>query len=63
MIESGEFKQILNSIINKHQDYTALISPVFSKAELESFYAEYDETIYGFEKKELINIIKQNKNW
>ena len=63
LIESGDFKQILGSIINKHQDYSALISPVFSKAELESFYAEYDETIYGFEKKELINIIKQNQNW
>ena len=63
LIESGEFKQMLSSIINKHQDYTALISPVFSKAELESFYSKYDETIYGFEKKELISIIRQNRNW
>lgn len=63
LIESGEFKNILYSIINKHQDYSPLISPVFSKAELETFFKEYDESVYGFEKERLFGIVKQNLNW
>ena len=63
LIESGEYKHILRSIVKKHEDYSPLISPVFSKSELEDFYIEHDPEMYGSDTKQILQIIQQNPNW
>jgi hypothetical protein len=63
LIESGEYKHILRCIVKKHEDFSPLISPVFSKSELEDFYAEHDPSLYGSTSKDILQIIQQNPNW
>lgn len=63
LMESGDYKSILWSIINKHADYTPFISPVFSQVELKSFYNKFDEKEYDFDKDSLLEIMEQNINW
>ena len=58
----GDYKSILDSIIEEGI-YEPLISPVFSKAELISFYENFDKNKLGFDNKSLLDIIKQNVNW
>ena len=60
--KSGDFKNILLSII-EDADFSPFISQVFSREELRSFYANYDEDIYGFDKESLLEIMKMNENW
>ena len=61
-ILEGDYKYILNRIIQEGMPYP-LISPVFSKAELVRFYQQFEEEKYGFDKKDLLEILKQNINW
>ena len=63
LIESGDFKSILALMITKHGDLTALVSPAFSKAELHTFYVNHDESLTGFAKEEVLEMITQNPNW
>jgi hypothetical protein len=63
LLESGDYKNILYSIIDKHADYSPFASPVFSHEELRIFYDNYDEDSDGFFKESLIEIMKQNINW
>jgi len=63
LLESGDYKNILVSIVNKHGDYSPFISPVFSHEELRLFYDNYDEDGDGFYKESLFEIMKQNINW
>jgi hypothetical protein len=63
LLESGDYKYILYSIINKHEDYSPFISPVFSHNELRLFYDNYKEDGNGFYKESLFEIMKQNINW
>lgn len=63
LLESGDYKYILFSIINKHGDYSPFISPVFSHNELRLFYDNYKEDGNGFYKESLFEIMKQNINW
>jgi len=60
--KSGDFKSILISLI-KDEDFSAFISPVFTREELKSFYDNYDEDITGFDKESLLEIIERNENW
>jgi hypothetical protein len=63
LLESGDYKNILYSIVNKHGDYSPFISPVFSHEELRIFYDNYEEDGDGFFKESLFEIMKQNINW
>jgi hypothetical protein len=60
---NGDYKSILWTIVNDHQDYSPLISPVFTTQELEDFYESFEEDISGFTKEDLLDILKQNPNW
>jgi len=63
LMESGDYKNILYSIVNKHRDYSPLISPVFTHEELRLFYDNYEEDGDGFFKESLFEIMKKNMNW
>ncbi len=63
LLESGDYKNILYSIVNKHADYSPLVSPVFSHEELRIFFDNHDEDADGFFKEDLLEIMKQNINW
>jgi len=63
LLESGGYKDILWSIVNKHADYTPFISPVFSQVELKSFYNKFNEKEFDFDKDSLLEIMEQNINW
>jgi hypothetical protein len=63
LLESGDFKNILLSIINKHEDFSPLISPVFSRDELKSFYYNFKEDDHDFDKESLLQILEENENW
>ncbi len=63
LLESGAYKNILNAIIHKHEDYTPFISPVFSHAELRSYYNKFDEDEHELDKEALLEIMEGNKNW
>jgi len=63
LLESGSFKNILLSIINKHEDFSPLISPVFSRQELKSFYNNFNEDDHDFDKESLLEILEKNENW
>lgn len=59
----GDYKIILWAIINDHQDYSALISPVFTKKDLQHFCNTFDEEKQEYYKEELLKIIEENPNW
>ena len=59
----GDYKIILWTIINDLQDYSALISPVFTKEDLQHFYNTFDEEEQDYYKEELLKIIEENPNW
>ena len=63
LLESGEYKNILNAIIHKHEDYTPFVSPVFSHAELRSYYNSFDEDEHELDKEALLEIMEGNRNW
>lgn len=63
VLESGEYKKMLWSIITKHVDYSPFISPVFTREELKLFFNNFKEHEYEFEKDSLLAIMKQNANW
>jgi hypothetical protein len=60
--KSGRYKEILSSLIEE-AEFGPLISPVFSKEELQSFIDRHDEDDLGIEKEVLTEIIEQNINW
>jgi hypothetical protein len=63
LMESGDYKSMLWSIVKKHADYTPFISPVFSQEELVIFYDQFDEREYDFDIESLLQIMEQNPNW
>jgi hypothetical protein len=60
--ESGDYKEILWTLV-KQGDYGPMISPIFTKEELQEFLFQFDEDELGFEKEKLLEIIIQNQNW
>ena len=63
LLESGDYKSLLWSIVHKHVDYSAFVSPVFTLEELHAFYNDFDEAEYDFDKDTLLEIMEQNANW
>ena len=60
--KSGKYKEILSDLI-RETEYGPLVSPVFTKEELQSFIEQHDEDDLGIDKEVLIEIIEQNINW
>jgi hypothetical protein len=60
--KSGKYKEILSALILE-ADFGPLISPVFTKEELQSFIDRHDEDDLGIQKEALTDIIEQNINW
>ena len=60
--KSGKYKEILSSLIQE-AEFGPLISPVFTKKELQSFIDLHDEDDLGIQKEVLVEIIEQNINW
>ena len=60
--KSGNYKDILSALILE-ADFGPLISPVFTKEELQSFIDRHDEDDLGIQKEALTDIIEQNINW
>ena len=60
--KSGTYKTILTALIQE-ADYGPLISPVFTKEELQSFIDQHLEDELGIEKETLVDVIEQNINW
>ena len=60
--KSGKYKQILSALI-REAELGPLISPVFTKEELQSFIDRHDEDDLGIQKEALTDIIEQNINW
>ena len=63
LIESGDFKTMLEALVNKHKDYSPLVSPVFTEEDLLVFYFSFDEDESHISREGLLNILKQNPNW
>jgi hypothetical protein len=59
--KSGKYKEILSALILE-ADFGPLISPVFTKEELQSFIDRHDEDDLGIQKEALTDIIEQNIN-
>ncbi len=51
------------TLVNDHQEYTALVSPVFTTKELEDFYQNFDEDTRDYNKEDVLKIIGRNPNW
>jgi hypothetical protein len=60
---SGNYKSILWTIVHDFQDYTALVSPVFPRNELKTYFDQFDEQERDFDKSELLEILEENPNW
>ena len=60
--KSGKYKEILSALIQE-AEFGPLISPVFTKEELQSFIDLHDEDDLGIQKEVLTDIIQQNINW
>ena len=60
--KSGNYKEILTALIQE-AEFGPLISPVFTKEELQSFIDRHDEDDLGIQKEALTDIIVQNINW
>ncbi len=60
--KSGKYKEILSALIQE-AEFGPLISPVFTKEELQSFIDLHDEDDLGIRKEVLTDIIEQNINW
>ena len=60
--KSGKYKEILSALIQE-AEFGPLISPVFTKEELQSFIDLNDEDDLGIQKEVLTDIIQQNINW
>jgi len=58
----GMYKEILSALIQE-AEFGPLISPVFTKEELQSFIDQHDEDDLGIQKEALRDIIEQNINW
>ncbi len=61
-VKSGSYKEILSALIQE-AEFGPLISPVFTKEELQSFIDHHDEDDLGIQKEALTDIIEQNINW
>jgi len=61
--KSGDYKSILWTIIKDYQDYSALVSPIFLKQDLQDFYNNFDEVKGDLYKEDLLDLIKENPNW
>jgi hypothetical protein len=60
--KSGKYKEILLDLI-RETEFGPLISPVFTKKELQSFIDQHDEDDLGIQKEVLVEIVEQNINW
>ena len=60
--KSGKYKEILSALIQE-AEFGPLISPIFTKEELQSFIDLHDEDDLGIQKEVLTDIIQQNINW
>lgn len=60
---SGNYKAIMWTLVNDHQEYSALVSPVFTTKELEDLYENFDEDIRDYDKEDVLEIIERNPNW
>lgn len=60
---SSDYKNIMWTIVRDYQNYSALISPVFTKQDLQSFYQKFDEEKGGYYKEDLLEMIEENPNW
>ena len=60
--KSGKYKDILSALIQE-AEFGPLISPVFTREELQSFIDRHDEDDLGIQKEVLVEIIEQNINW
>lgn len=63
LIESGDYKSMLESLVKKHDDYSPLASPVFTEEELLAYYFSFDEDHSNISREDLLEILKQNRNW
>jgi hypothetical protein len=60
--KSGKYKEILSALIQE-AEFGPLISPVFTKEELQSFIDRHDEDDLGIQIEVLTDVIEQNINW
>ena len=60
---NGGYKSIQWHIVKDGKFYHPLVSPIFSKKELQTFLDNFDEEIDNYYKDDLIAIIKKNLNW
>ncbi|MEJ8817969.1 hypothetical protein [Lacibacter sp. H407] len=60
---SGDYKSIMWAIVRDYQDYSALVSPIFTKQDLQDFYNDFDEQKGDYEKEDLLEMIEENPNW
>jgi hypothetical protein len=60
--KSGKYKEILLDLIQE-TEFGPLISPVFTKEELQYFIDRHDVDDLGIQKDVLVEIIEQNINW
>jgi hypothetical protein len=61
---SGNYKEILFSLISKYHEYDVLLSPAFTQKDLLDSLSSYDETKGDYSKKELFDeFIVNNLNW
>ena len=61
--KSGDYKNIMWTIVKEYQDYSALASPIFTKKELQDFYRNFDEEKGDYYKEDLLEMIAENPNW
>lgn len=60
---SGDYKSIMWTIVRDYQDYSALVSPIFTKQDLQDFYDRFDEEKGDYYKEVLLEMIEENPNW
>jgi hypothetical protein len=60
---SGDYKSIMWTIVKDYQDYSALVSPIFTKENLQEFYNNFDDDECDYNKDDLLHIIEKNPNW
>ncbi|OQP46213.1 hypothetical protein [Niastella populi] len=60
---SGDYKNIMWTIVKDYQDYSALASAIFTKQDLQDFYNNFDEEKGDYYKEDLLEMIEENPNW
>jgi hypothetical protein len=60
---SGDYKNIMWTIVKDYQDYSALASAIFTKQDMQDFYNNFDEEKGSYYKEDLLEMIEENPNW